>query len=242
MLAGGHGHLKLKLSDLQDLKDVQSREDLLAGLARVGSTMGFRLSTIAFRQGPFGERATYNSVTNAPPSWVQRAGDQEIKRIDPVFHRLNTTREPFFYDADFYSRSGAGSLWEMAAPFGFVNGVSASLQMGTDRVLFWGFDSDERLPTDEERRMRLLSDTVLVGVMACSAASQILAPASPVLTGLQIEILRHVRAGKSSWVIAELLPISEDTVNFHLKRIRSILGVSSRHQAVAKAAELGLLD
>jgi len=232
----------MKQSYLDDLRDVQTREDLLAGLARVGECMGFGISTIALRRGRFDSDAVFASVTNAPARWLECASDREVQRMDPVFRKLNTTSEPFFYDADFYARAGAGALWEMAAPFGFVNGISASLHISVDRVLFWGFDSDERLPLDEGRRMRLLSDTVLAGVAAFAAAGRVLAPPAPVLSDRQVEILRFVRAGKSSGVMAELLPISEDTVNFHMKRIRAILGVATRTQAVAKAIELGLLD
>lgn len=232
----------MRQSDLDDLKDVASRQELLAGISRVGESLGFGIATIAFRQGRFDANPVFTSVTSAPPIWVERAGDRELQKIDPVFHRLNTSLEPFFYDADFYARNDAGPLWELAAPHGFVNGVSASLCLGPDRLLFWGFDSDEPLPRDEARRMRMLSDNMLVGVMACAAAIRVLSVPAPVLTDRQLEVLRLVRAGKSSWVISTLMSISEETVNFHIKRIRAILGVSLRHQAVTKAEELGLLD
>lgn len=232
----------MRQSYLDDLRDAASRSDLLCALSRVGESLGFGIATFAFRQGRLDGNPSYTSVTNAPPIWVDKARDRQLQSQDPVFHRLNTSPEPFFYDVDFYARHGAGPLWEIAAPFGFVNGVSASLSLGGDRLLFWGFDTDELLPKDENRRMRLLADNMLLGVMASVAATRVLSLPAPCLTQRQIEVLRYVRAGKSSALIASFLSVSEETVNFHLKRIRAVLGVSSRHQAVAKAEQLGLLE
>lgn len=213
----------------------------MAGISRIGESLGFGISTVAFRQGRYGVDASYTSVTNAPPIWVKKAGDRELQKRDPVFHLLNTSLEPFFYDADFYAAHDAGPLWELAAPHGFVNGVSASLCLGPDRLLFWGFDTDEPLPDDESRRLRLLGDNMLVGVSVCAAAVRVLGLPAPVLTDRQREVLEYVRAGRSSITIASLMSISDETVNFHMKRIRAILGVTTRHQAVAKAEALGLL-
>lgn len=232
----------MKQSDLDDLRDAPSGADLLSALSRLGETMGFGITTMAMRIGKFEASPTFNNITTAPRAWVERASDRDLHRIDPVFHRLNTQTEPFFYDADFYGANGGGPVWELAAPYGFRSGVSASLSLGRDRLLFWGFDADEKLPAGERTRTRLLADTMLIGVMASSAAIRLLAPPAPVLSEVQREILLHARAGRSSWVIAQLLGTGVDNVNYHLKRIRAALGVASRHLAVAKAEALGLLD
>lgn len=203
--------------------------------------MGFSIGTVALRKGQFNGGAVFNSVTNAPQAWQELAGNPELHKVDPVFHRLNTSREPFIYDLDFYAEHGAGDFWDMAAPYGFVSGVSASLQLGADGVLFWGFDTDEKIAKDEERRLRLMSDNLLIGVVASGAAERILAPPKPALNERHMQILHLIKAGKSSGVIAQLIGISENTVNFHVKTLCSLLNVASRHQALAKVMELGLL-
>jgi LuxR family quorum-sensing system transcriptional regulator CciR len=48
--------------------------------------------------------------------------------------------------------------------------------------------------------------------------------------------------GKSSWEIAKILKISENTVNFHIKKALSKLGTNSRTSAVVKAIQLGIID
>ncbi|TXG96588.1 MAG: LuxR family transcriptional regulator [Nevskiaceae bacterium] len=232
----------MKQSDLDDLRHVTTREELLSGFMRLGESLGFPLGTVAFRSGAFEASPVFTSVTNASPEWLQRSNSLELAMTDPVFTRLNVSREPFIYDADFYFAKECGPLWEIGAPFGYKNGVSASLHISPNRALFWGFDTDERLPTDEKRRMELIAANQLIGVFGCAAVERVLGPDRPLLSERQREILRYVRSGRSSWVISSLTDISEETVNYHMKRIRAIMGVSTRLQAVDKAVALGLLD
>ena len=62
-------------------------------------------------------------------------------------------------------------------------------------------------------------------------------PASHGLTAREIEVLRHVAAGRSNREIAAQLVISEHTVARHLQNIFGKLGVSSRTAATAYAFE-----
>ena len=55
-------------------------------------------------------------------------------------------------------------------------------------------------------------------------------------------VLRLVAAGLSNKQIAETLSISERTVKFHVTAIFNKLGAENRAQAVAIAAERGLLS
>ncbi len=54
-------------------------------------------------------------------------------------------------------------------------------------------------------------------------------------------VLRLVADGLSSKQIAHQLSITERTVKFHIRSIMNKLGADNRAQAVAKAAERGLL-
>jgi len=232
----------MRQADLDDLRSVTTDQELLTGLLRFASTMGFPLGAVVYRRGRISANAIINSVSNTPDAWRERSKDMTLAVQDPVFTRLQNSREPFFYDADFYAKAGAGALYEEGSPFGYVNGVSASLHLPGDRAVFWGFDSPDRLPNNEKSRMQLLSTTQLVGVFAASAVEKILGPSEPLLSVSQREALQHARRGRSSWHIAQLMGIGEDTVNYHLKRCRAVLGVRTRLEAVHKAVELGLIE
>jgi LuxR family quorum sensing-dependent transcriptional regulator len=60
------------------------------------------------------------------------------------------------------------------------------------------------------------------------------------LTTRELECLRWVAAGKTDWEISVILSISSATVRFHIDRARVKLGASTRSQAVARVALLGL--
>jgi DNA-binding CsgD family transcriptional regulator len=84
------------------------------------------------------------------------------------------------------------------------------------------------------RRMRELGLAVPRGPLATTQAN----PAQ--LTARQFEVLRHVRDGHGNARIAELLHISPRTVEHHVGGIFAKLGVSTRAEAVARCADLGL--
>ncbi|WGD51018.1 helix-turn-helix transcriptional regulator [Bradyrhizobium sp. CB1650] len=63
-----------------------------------------------------------------------------------------------------------------------------------------------------------------------------------VLSKRERQCLRWVERGKSSWAIAVILCVSENTVNFHIKNAMRKLETTSRTQCVVKARRLGLLE
>lgn len=64
---------------------------------------------------------------------------------------------------------------------------------------------------------------------------------APAITTRQLECLAWVREGKSASDISGILGISSRTVEGHLIKLCSHLGVKTRIQAVLKAIDLGLL-
>lgn len=62
------------------------------------------------------------------------------------------------------------------------------------------------------------------------------------LTQRENECLVWTAHGKSSWDIAVILQISQNTVNFHIKNAMKKLGTNRRTVAAIKAIDLGLID
>lgn len=62
------------------------------------------------------------------------------------------------------------------------------------------------------------------------------------LSAREREVLNWLKAGKSSWDISMVLAISERTVNFHVYNLMRKLGATNRPQAVAIAANHGLIS
>lgn len=63
-------------------------------------------------------------------------------------------------------------------------------------------------------------------------------PAMENMTPREVECLSWTAKGKTSWEIARILELSENTVIFHLRNAIKKLEVTNRSQAVAKAIAL----
>src|SRR5690606_1146406 len=61
------------------------------------------------------------------------------------------------------------------------------------------------------------------------------------LTDRQLEVLRHVAAGRTNVEIAEALVVSVRTVDHHVSATLAKLGVAARHDAAELASELGIV-
>ncbi|MEU0008743.1 PAS domain-containing protein [Streptomyces sp. NPDC006314] len=66
--------------------------------------------------------------------------------------------------------------------------------------------------------------------------------AQPPLTATQVRILALLAAGRSNADIAGTLHLSRQTVDYHLSRLRDLLGAATRPALVARAYVLGILS
>ena len=67
------------------------------------------------------------------------------------------------------------------------------------------------------------------------------APAMPVLTPRELEVLALVADGHSNQAVAEQLFMTERTVRFHLRNVYAKLGAGNRTMAVAMARKAGVI-
>lgn len=81
----------------------------------------------------------------------------------------------------------------------------------------------------------------LASRVAAKVLTQMRAPRRSTLSARERAVLRLVADGLTSRQIARQLSITERTVKFHINSILNKLGAENRAQAVAKAAERGLL-
>lgn len=232
---------------LQRYEQVSQAPDLAAfrqGLVDFAHDQGFGLvvGVLAVERLAAGGKTNYFSVGNTPEKFLQASRDPAFARRDPVHTQLMRRWTPLVYDQDFYVRSGAADLWDMVAPFGYRTGVAVAVNMPGHKRLLLGMDREEALPKNTVQLNRIVADLQLLAVHAQDAAARLLLPQNSVqLPARQLQILRLTQEGKSAWVVGHLLGISENTVNYHLKRLFQQLDVSTKGQAVVRAMELGLL-
>jgi len=233
--------------NLQRYEQVSQAADLTSfrqGLIDFANDLDFGLisGVLAVERRSPGAKTDYFSIGNTPAEFLAAQVDPENAKRDPVHRHVMRNAAPLIYDQNLYVSAEAGDLWEMQAPFGYRTGLAVSVHMPGYRRFLLGVDRHEALPSDSIKLNRMIADLQLLAVHAQDAAARLLVPTEkPKLPVRQLEILKLTMEGKSAWVVGSLLGISENTVNYHMKQLFKALDVSTKHQAVLKAMELGML-
>ena len=129
-------------------------------------------------------------------------------------------------------------------------------------IVFTAFDTDERIlaavragaqgyllkgaPREELfQAIRIVhgGGSLIQPVVAARLLQHAAGPPPPeALTERELEVLRLLAQGRQNKEIADALTISERTVKFHVSGILGKLGAGNRTEAVARAAQLGLIE
>lgn len=150
-----------------------------------------------------------------------------------------------------------------------LDGVEALKQIRTHNpearvIVFTAFDTDERILTAVQAgaqgyllkgvpRQELFNairvvhkgGSLLQPIIASKLLRHVTQPVAPKLDALtprELEVLKQLARGQQNKEIAAQLVISERTVKFHVSAILSKLNAGNRTQAVAIAAQRGLID
>lgn len=237
----------MKQVDFLRVGEATDRDQFQGRLVEFAHGLGFDKVSAALVIDQPGTDESFTMIGNTPQAFLEASRDPDASRRDPVLRRLKASPLPFVYDQTTYVDEGAGDLWEEQAPFGYRTGISMALHMDSGRHFLLGVDREQPLPTDDAQCMRLIADVQLLAVYAQETAVRVLGPAAallapvPRLTPREREVLQWTRAGKSSWAIGQILSLSENTVNTHIRRAMTKLDASSRHVAVLRATSLGII-
>ncbi len=194
-----------------------------------------------------GREALFVTTSNRPEGFLEASKNVADSKRDPVLRRLKRMSVPVIYDQGLYVEDGSADLWDMQAPFGFRTGIAMALHLPGGRHFILGVDRDKPLPRNDARVTRLVAHLQLLAVHAQDAAMRLFSAEEPQssgkmhLTRREREVLQWTMEGKSARDVADILGMSENTVNFHLRNVMLRLGVSSKHLAVRKAHAAGLI-
>lgn len=221
---------------LQDLALANVRGALWPFLKKFVSSYGFsQLSVLQGIQAP-GEMGTHVLFSDADAETLERF-QRTAARHPVVLHALSAT-EPF-------ARSEINTLGiDMDPAFAgqcIYRGEGLIVPMTND-----GAQGVTVLAGEQPDLSPIARSIVHVAAETAFRRAQILPegdapPASPVLSPREAVILSWAAAGKADAEIGQLLKISARTVRFHTDNAKRKLQVTTRIQAVTKAARLGLI-
>lgn len=212
-------------------------------LVAFAGEMDFGIVSAALVVDKPGSESAFFSLGNGPTEFADAAKNVEDSKRDPVLRRLKKMSVPFIYNQGLYVEEEAGDLWEQQAAYGYKAGISVALHLPGNKHFLLGVDRDTPLTQDAAEIGRMLADLQLAAVHAQDAALRLLGDEvlKPKLTKRELEVLRWSMHGKTAAETAQILGISTSTVGYFVGRALVKLECESKHHAVLKAIQLGLI-
>lgn len=182
-------------------------------------------------------------VSNHPLEWQKRYTEAGYVTIDPSVLHGRQSQTPLIWDEALFARER--QFWDEAHASGLkVGWAQSSLDgLGIGGMLTMSRSAEILTPTElkaKESKMRWLVNIAHL-TMARALTPKLQSNAGLHLTPREIEVLKWTADGKTSAEISDILAISSDTVNFHIKNSIVKLGTANKTAAVVRAAMLGLL-
>ena len=185
-----------------------------------------------------------NTIITSWPAELLSTYDQEgLMMNSPVLRRLRTSTLPFFHDTarTAWPRDD-GKTGLVAALFERFKMVRSAFfpthePSGARGAVSFAGDREAYTPAE----MRELSYIAIHVFDRLAEIRNLDTRMTDTLTDREIDCLNWTAAGKTSAEIAEILDLSEHTVNHYLNRATKKLDTVNRTQAVAKALRIGLI-
>ncbi|PWE57987.1 LuxR family transcriptional regulator [Metarhizobium album] len=227
-----------------EIEGLKTQFDVFRFMKRLTEAFGMKAFMVLHLPGKTSIELSANSViTNWPAELLSIYDQQKMLSDSALLRRLRKTTVPFRYDlGETVMRRDDGRTDVVASlftRFGLVRGAYFPVHdpAGGRGAISFGGDR-EAIGFEEELLLHLICVHVY-GRLAEIRYQDIKSTDS--LTEREIDCLNWTAAGKTSAEIAEILGLSEHTVNHYLNRAAKKLDTVNRTQAVAKALRLGMI-
>ncbi|MDL2357969.1 MAG: LuxR family transcriptional regulator [Pseudomonadota bacterium] len=238
----------LEFGKLMKIVDAPTEATWSAALFDVARTLGFDSVLFGAVASKHVKLESSFIHSNYAPDWREHYDALKLYNIDPtVNHCLNSSLPIVWEPATFVSQQ-QGGLYEEASSFGIRSGVTFPIHGAHGELGLISFAGDQ-LPGEQftEQMAQSMADLSLLRDYAFESSLKFLkarTPAEPVphLTKRELEVIKWVMAGKSSWEISRITDCAEATINFHIANIRQKFNVNTRQQALVKAIALGIIS
>lgn len=229
--------------DIQSLLTVPSEKELFARVTEVAQDLGFEYCAYGLRVALPVSNPRVALYNNYPDTWQERYKERDYLAVDPtVKHGLASSRMLLWSETVYASTL---EFWEDAWSFGLRHGWAMPIRDAHGLLSMTTFARSQGEISQKELsanlpKMYWLAQVAHVG-MTDRIASQLLPQMDVRLSDREVEVLRWTGDGKTSNDVADILGISERTVNFHINNAMLKLGASNKTAAAVRAAMLGLL-
>ncbi|KEQ09267.1 MAG: LuxR family transcriptional regulator [Alphaproteobacteria bacterium] len=226
---------------LQEIVGLKTQFDVFRFMRRLTEEYGAKVFMVVNLPPLTSLTLSSNTViTNLPAELIAAFDRESLLASSPVLKRLRESAVPFALDMSTVSKErGSSASEEMFGRYGLSKGAHFPVHDGTglrgsialigDRTVF------------DIQQMMELSYLFIHVYEALGQIRSLTMRAADTLSDREVDCLNWTAAGKTSAEIAEILGLSEHTVNHYLNRAAKKLDTVNRTQAVAKALRTGLI-
>lgn len=229
--------------EVQTLLSSNSTSELFQQLSKIAHGLGFDYCAYGIRMPLPISAPKVEMFNNYPISWQKQYQAQNYLATDPTVTLGIKSTMPFLWTDGLFA--SARELWEDARAHGLEYGWAQSCHDAHGIVGMLTLSrSDEQIPENEVRsKMAELSWLVQIAHLGMSRhlTPSMMPEANVTLSQREVAVLRWTAEGKTTSEVAEILKISDRTVNFHLNNAVSKLNAPNKTAAAVRAAVLGLL-
>ena len=232
------------LSFFQAATSVQSIEDLTDSFAHVAEMAGFTMGSCIHVASPGQPVALRNLFGWNLGDWAAQYVEDRLSRYDPTIRAVFTSPNAFTWneiEARTSDKTGR-RVFEQARSFGALSGLVVPVHGPLGEVMAVTMISPYDWEIDPQVRMNMqVAATIFAsrGLALAEIAQE--TTDSPKMGRREIQCVYWVNEGKTDWEIGRILGISEDTVAFHLKNVKTKLNVTRRAQVPIAAWLRGVL-
>ncbi len=181
--------------------------------------------------------------SNYPAGWQERYEEERYIRCDPSVAHAIVSDAPIVWSDEFFA--ACPQMRAEARGFGLVHAIAQPRRDARGLVSLLSCVREDPPVSDEELRVKIqrvqwLSYLCHEG-MARHWKPDLLSEPESGLSERELEVLRWSSNGNTSAEMAQILTVSEATVNFHMRNACTKLGTRNKTAAAVRAALMGLL-
>jgi len=184
--------------------------------------------------------------TNFSADWWRTYETEGFSEIDPMLAHCRKHAHPLIWDAKTFVGERERAFYEGARRHGLNSGIVYPVHGPLGEVGVLCFASADNAFSSASATVHVRAALALVRDYACEsyrafARSTGEPSSSVILTPRELECLRWVTAGKTTWEMSRILSCSEATINFHISNVTRKFGVQTRRQAAIRAVSEGIV-
>ncbi|SFB07788.1 DNA-binding transcriptional regulator, CsgD family [Rhizobium sp. NFR07] len=227
--------------DVGELSGLDTQFDVFRFMKKLTEFYDFRTFMVLNLPPPTAMELAGNTIITNWPAELTALFDREgLGKTSFVLQHLRRSTLPFIFDLenDRPAESNA-NLREIFGRFGIARGAYFPVHDATGKRGAIAFGGTRPVPSVQQM-MELMYVSAHVYERLADFRKADIRPGE-VLTERETDCLNWTAAGKTSAEIADILGLSEHTVNHYLNRAAKKLDTVNRTQAVAKALRVGLI-